>query len=39
MMIERGPLVDGMSGLPELSVDGFSFDHYAEPLRRLAAIG
>jgi D-glutamate cyclase len=38
MMIERGPLVDGMSGLPELAVDGFAFDRYADPLRRLAAI-
>jgi D-glutamate cyclase len=37
-MVERGPLVDGMSGQPALSVDGFAFDRYAEPLERLALV-
>jgi hypothetical protein len=34
-MIDRGPLVDGVSGRPTLSVDGLDFDRYAEPLRQL----
>jgi hypothetical protein len=38
IMIDHGPLVDGMTGEPTLSVDGFPFDRYAEPLRRLAEI-
>jgi D-glutamate cyclase len=37
-MVERGPLVDGMSGEPALSVDGFAFEQYAEPLSRLALV-
>jgi hypothetical protein len=37
-MVERGPLVDGMSGQPDLSVDGFAFERYAEPLGRLALV-
>ena len=35
MMVEKGPLVDGVSGQPTVSVDGFAFDRYAEPLRRI----
>jgi hypothetical protein len=35
IMIERGPLVDGVTGTPTLSVDGLPFERYAEPLRRL----
>jgi D-glutamate cyclase len=35
-MVDRGPLVDGMSGRPIAAVDGLSFDEYAKPLDRLA---
>jgi hypothetical protein len=38
MLVERGPLVDGVSGQPTVSVDGLEFERYAEPLRQLAAI-
>ena len=38
MMVEKGPLVDGVSGLPTVSVDGFAFDRYAEPLRRIREV-
>jgi hypothetical protein len=37
-MIDRGPLVDGMTGEPTLSVDGIPFTRYAEPLRRLSQL-
>jgi hypothetical protein len=36
VMVERGPLVDGVTGRPATSVDGLTFERYAEPLRRLA---
>jgi D-glutamate cyclase len=39
-MVEQGPLVDGMTGLPAVTVDGIPFERYVEPLqkmRRLAA--
>jgi hypothetical protein len=39
MMVEGGPLVDGVLGEPAVSVDGLDFDRYAEPLRRLAQVG
>jgi hypothetical protein len=35
LMIQRGPLVDGVTGEASLSVDGLDFDRYAAPLRRL----
>ena len=38
LMVEEGPLVDGVLAEPAVSVDGLDFDRYAEPLRRLAAI-
>jgi hypothetical protein len=38
VMVERGPLVDGMTGKPAESVDGLSFERYASPLRRLLEI-
>ncbi len=38
VMVERGPLVDGVTGRQTDSVDGLEFDRYAEPLRRLATI-
>jgi D-glutamate cyclase len=37
-MISEGPLVDGLTGRPTLSVDGIPFDRYAEPLCQLALI-
>jgi hypothetical protein len=39
VMVEQGPLVDGVAGKPSVSVDGLSFERYAEPLRRLGEIG
>ncbi len=38
VMVEQGPLVDGMTGRPEVSVDGLTFERYAEPLRRLGEL-
>ncbi len=38
IMVERGLLVDGVSGLPTVTVDGLSFDKYVEPMRRLRKI-
>jgi hypothetical protein len=38
IMVEQGPLVDGVSGRPSLTVDGLSFECYAEPLRRLGEL-
>jgi len=38
MMVEKGPLVDGVSGLPTVSVDGFAFDEYAESLWRIREV-
>jgi hypothetical protein len=38
IMVEQGPLVDGVSGQPSITVDGLSFERYAEPLRRLGAL-
>jgi D-glutamate cyclase len=38
IMVEAGPLVDGVLGRPSMSVDGMSFDRYVEPLRRLAQV-
>jgi hypothetical protein len=35
VMVEKGPLVDGVTGRQTLSVDGLSFEEYAEPLRQL----
>jgi uncharacterized protein YcsI (UPF0317 family) len=35
MMVQRGPLVDGMTGKEDATVDGLPFERYAEPLRRL----
>ncbi len=37
-MVEAGPLVDGHSGKATATVDGLSFDRYAEVLPRLAAL-
>jgi hypothetical protein len=38
VMVERGPLVDGVTGRPTATVDGLPFERYAEPLRRLPGI-
>ncbi len=38
LMVERGPLVDGVTGLPTTSVDGLPFERYAKPLVKLAVI-
>jgi hypothetical protein len=38
IMVERGPLVDGMSGQMAVSVDGLEFERYAEALTRIAAV-
>ena len=39
VMIARGPLVDGTTGQPSLSVDGLNMDRYLEPLRQLRDLG
>lgn len=38
LMVERGPLVDGVTGQQAVTVDGLDFDRYAEPLRQIAAL-
>lgn len=37
-MVERGPLVDGVTGRPTVSVDGLSFERYIEPLVRIGQL-
>ena len=37
-MVEQGPLVDGVTGKPTVSVDGLSFEEYAAPLRELGKL-
>jgi hypothetical protein len=38
VMVEQGPLVDGVTGKPTVTVDGLDFEGYAELLRRLGAM-
>jgi hypothetical protein len=38
IMVAQGPLVDGVTGKPTVSVDGLSFERYSEALRRLRFI-
>jgi hypothetical protein len=38
IMVEQGPLVDGVSGKPTVSVDGLPFEEYAKPLGQLARL-
>jgi hypothetical protein len=38
VMVELGPLVDGVTGQATVSVDGLSFERYIQPLRRLGEI-
>jgi hypothetical protein len=35
IMVERGPLVDGVTGQQTATVDGLPFERYAAPLSRL----
>jgi D-glutamate cyclase len=35
VMVEKGPLVDGVTGKPTVSVDGLPFEEYVKPLRRI----
>jgi len=37
-MIQRGPLVDGVTGQPTVSVDGLAFDDYMRVLPQLAQV-
>jgi hypothetical protein len=39
LMVEQGPLVDGVTGQQTATVDGLGWERYVEPLRRIAAIG
>ncbi len=38
IMVEAGPLVDGVLGRPEVSVDGLTFERHAELLNQIAAL-
>jgi hypothetical protein len=38
LMVERGPLVDGMTAQPTATVDGVAFDEYIKPLMRIREI-
>jgi len=38
IMVEQGPLVDGVTGESAVSIDGLPFERYAEPLRRMALL-
>jgi hypothetical protein len=38
VMVEEGPLVDGVTALPTVTVDGLSFQDYAKPLVRLGEL-
>jgi hypothetical protein len=38
VMVEKGPLVDGVTARQTVSVDGLAFDDYAEPLRRIGEL-
>ena len=35
IMVEKGPLVDGVTGRPTVTVDGLPFDEYVKPLLRI----
>jgi hypothetical protein len=37
-MVQAGPLVDGMTGVQSVTVDGIDFDEYLQPLRQIGAI-
>ncbi|HVS40607.1 MAG TPA: DUF4392 domain-containing protein [Gemmataceae bacterium] len=38
IMVEQGPLVDGVTGKPTVSVDGLPFDQYIRPLLQIREI-
>jgi D-glutamate cyclase len=38
VMVERGPLVDGTSGRPTITVDGLSFERYIKPLIKMGQL-
>jgi len=38
IMVEQGPLVDGVTAKQTVTVDGLSFDDYAESLRRIGEL-
>lgn len=38
MMVQKGPLVDGVSGQETATVDGLSFERYVQPLQRIGAL-
>ncbi len=38
VMVEQGPLVDGVTAKQAVTVDGLAFDDYAEPLRRIGEL-
>lgn len=38
LMVEQGPLVDGVTARPTVTVDALTFDDYAEPLRRIGEL-
>jgi hypothetical protein len=37
-MVEQGPLVDGVTGQATATVDGLTFDRYAQPLRQIGEL-
>ena len=38
VMVEAGPLVDGVAGKPSVSVDGLAFERYAQALEGIGGI-
>ena len=38
LMVELGPLVDGVTALPTVTVDGLPFEEYIRPLRKMAQL-
>lgn len=39
LMVEQGPLVDGVTALPTATVDGLTWEQYVQPLMALARVG
>ena len=37
-MVEAGPLVDGVTAEPTVTVDGLTFERYAQVLRRVGEV-
>jgi hypothetical protein len=38
IMVEKGPLVDGVTAQPTVSVDGLTFEQYVEPLVQMGKL-